>query len=335
MLNAFQDNNFFNLTTLTEAINILPNQYGRVGEMGLFLTKGVRTSNIAIEEQNGSLCLLPFQSRGGAAYMADRTKRKIRSFNIPHIPYEDLILPDEVNGIRAFGTENEMETVAKVVNEHLQMMKNKHEITLESLRMGALKGIILDANGDTLYDLYTEFGITQETVSFALSDATTNVKKKCLEVVRHIEDNLKGEFCNGIHALVSSEFFDALTSHAKVKEAYERWQDGTALRDDMRKGFPFGGIVFEEYRGQATQADGTTTQRFIAANEGHAFPMGTYQTFRTYFAPADFNETVNTIGQPLYAKQITCEFERGVKIHTQSNPLPLCLRPAVLVKLTA
>lgn len=36
MLNAFKDDNFFNLTTLTEAINILPNQYGRVGEMGLF-----------------------------------------------------------------------------------------------------------------------------------------------------------------------------------------------------------------------------------------------------------------------------------------------------------
>jgi hypothetical protein len=48
-----------------------------------------------------------------------------------------------------------------------------------------------------------------------------------------------------IHALVSPEFFDALTGHAKVKEAYERWEDGAALRNDMRAGFTFAGITFE------------------------------------------------------------------------------------------
>ena len=32
-----------------------------------------------------------------------------------------------------------------------------------------------------------------------------------------------------VHALVSPEFFDALTSHAKAKEAYERWQGVTLL----------------------------------------------------------------------------------------------------------
>lgn len=51
-------------------------------------------------------------------------------------------------------------------------------------------------------------------------------------------------------------------------------------------------------------------------------------------APADFNETVNTLGQPLYAKQDSRKFERGTDLHTQSNPLPMCHRPGVLVKLT-
>jgi hypothetical protein len=84
---------------------------------------------------------------------------------------------------------------------------------------------------------------------------------------------------------------------------------------------------------QATDADGNV-RRFIAANEGHCFPIGTLGTFTTYFAPADFNETANTLGQPLYAKQEPRKFERGTDLHTQSNPLPMCLRPAVLVKLT-
>ena len=47
-----------------------------------------------------------------------------------------------------------------------------------------------------------------------------------------------------------------------------------ALRDDVRAGFTFGGIVFEEYRGQATDGNGAT-RRFIAAGEAHAFPVGT------------------------------------------------------------
>ena len=98
-------------------------------------------------------------------------------------------------------------------------------------------------------------------------------------------------------------------------------------------GFAFGGIVFEEYRGQATDGNGAT-RRFIAAGEAHAFPVGTIDTFGTYVAPADFNETVNTLGQPLYAKQDSRKFERGTDLHTQSNPLPMCHRPGVLVKLT-
>lgn len=333
MINPFE-NEAFSMTSLTSAINLLPNMYGKLGAMNLFPQKSVRTRHISVEEQNGVLNLLPTQLPGGPSTFEGRTKRKLRSFTIPHIPHDDIILPEEIQGIRAFGTENELESMANVVTDHLQSMRNKHAITLEYLRMGALKGIILDADGSTLYNLYDEFEITPKTVSFALGTANTDVKKKCLEVVRYIEDNLRGEFMTGVHCLVSAEFFDALTSHAKVKEAYERWQEGAALRDDMRSGFTFGGITFEEYRGQATSPDGTV-QRFIASGEGHCFPIGTAESFVTYFAPADFNETVNTLGLPIYAKQEPRKFDRGTELHTQSNPLPMCLRPGVLVKVTA
>ena len=333
MINPFELD-AFNMTSLTAAINLLPNNYGRLRELNLFPAKGVRTRSISVEEQNGVLNLLPTQLPGGAATFEGRSKRKLRSFTIPHIPHDDVILPEEIQGIRAFGSETELQSMANVVTDHLQSMRNKHAITLEHLRMGALKGTILDADGTTLYNLYDEFEITPKTVSFALSTASTDVKKKCLDVIRHIEDNLRGEIMSGVYCLCSSEFFDALTGHAKVKEAYERWQEGAALRNDMRSGFTFGGITFEEYRGQATAPDGTV-RRFIAANEAHCFPMGTMNTFVTYFAPADFNETVNTLGQPLYAKQCPRKFDRGTEIHTQSNPLPLCLRPGVLVKITA
>jgi hypothetical protein len=70
-----------------------------------------------------------------------------------------------------------------------------------------------------------------------------------MEVLRHIEDNLSGDYMTEIHVLVSPEFVDALTLRTKVKEAYERWQEGVALRNGMRSGITFCEITFEEYRG--------------------------------------------------------------------------------------
>ena len=236
------ESDIFSMASLTESINILPNNYGKLEAMNLFPQKSVRTRNIAVEEMNGVLNLLPTQIPGGSATVGTRGKRKMRSFTIPHIPHDDVVLPEEVQGIRSFGSETELQAMANVITDHLQSMRNKHAITLEHLRMGALKGSILDADGSTLYNLYDEFEITPKTINFALGTANTDVKKKCLEVLRHIEDNLCGEFMTGVHCLVSPEFFDALTSHSKVKEAYERWQEGAALRDDMRSGFTFGGI---------------------------------------------------------------------------------------------
>ncbi len=330
ILNPFSSD-AFDMAALTAAINKIPNTYGRLEQLNLMTPQGVRTRTIIIEEMSGVLNLLPTQPVGAPGTVGTVGKRKVRSFVIPHIPHDDAVLPEEVQGIRAFGSETEMDALASLLAQKMQNMRNKHAITLEYLRMGALKGVILDADGSTLYDLYTEFGIAAKTVGFALDNAATEVLLKVLEVKRHIEDNLKGEFMTGIMCLCSQGFFDAFTTHAKVKEAYMYYQRNQQLGNDYRTGFTFGGITFEEYRGQATDAAGTV-RKFIADNEAHFFPIGTANTFRTYFAPADFNETANTLGLPLYAKQEPRKFGRGTDLHTQSNPLPICLRPEVLVK---
>jgi hypothetical protein len=324
----------FSATALTAALNILPNSYGRMEELNLFPFKPVRLRQVAIEEKNGVLALLPTAPVGSPGSVGKRGKRKLRSFIIPHIPHDDVVLPEEVQGIRAFGSESELQTLAAVMVEHLSTMRNKHAITLEHLRMGALKGIILDADGSELYNLFEEFGIAPKTVNMGLGDANTNIKNKCVAISRYVEENLRGEFMTRLHCLCSPEFFDGLTEHPKVEKAFDRWQEGAFYRTDQRAGFEFAKITFEEYRGQASDAEGEN-RRFIAPGEAHVFPLGTMDTFATYVAPADFNEAANTLGQPLYAKQEPRKFDRGTDLHTQSNVLPICHRPSVLVKLTA
>ncbi len=342
MQNPFT-NRAFTTASLTAAINLLPNRYGKLESLKLMPVKSVRTRQIIVQERNGVLTLLPTLPPGSPGTVGMRGKRKARSFVVPHIPHDDVVLPEEVSGVVPFGVDlsnaaevaqGYLETISNVMAGHLETMRNKHAITLEHLRMGALKGVILDSDGTELYDLFDEFDITPKLINCALNVPETNVKTKLAEVLRHIEDNLRGEYMTGGHVLCSPEYFDSLTSHGKVEKAFETFQNGAVLINDMRAGFTYGGLTFEEYRGQATDLEGTT-RRFIAPGEAHCFPLGTIDTFATYAAPADFNESVNTMGQLLYAKQEPRKFDRGTDIHTQSNPLPMCHRPGVLVRLVA
>ena len=149
MNNPF-NNPAFSMSSLTAAINIIPTRFGRIEALKIFPDKPVRTRQVMVEEQNGVLNLLPTMPVGAPGTVGTRGKRSLRSFVIPHIPHDDVVLPEEVQGIRAFGSETEMETIASVMARHLQTMRNKHAITLENLRMGALKGVILDADGSVI-----------------------------------------------------------------------------------------------------------------------------------------------------------------------------------------
>lgn len=343
ILNPFEDNDAFSMTSLSQAINILPNRYGRVGQLGIFPDKGVRTRVIIVEELNGVLNLLPTLPVGAPGTQNKLGKRKVRTFSVPHIPLDDTVQPSEYQGIREFGSENELKSLASVMNDHLQSARNKFDITLEHLRMGALKGIILDADGSTLYNLYTEFEISQKVIAFVLGTSTTNIAGKCREVIRHIEDNLHGEVYTGVRCLCSANFFDLLINHDEVKKYYINHAAALSLVDssaDPRRGFKFAGITFEEYRGTATDMDGTA-RPFISSvaspvqGDAHFYPEGTQQSFNTIYAPGNFLETVNTLGIPLYAKQAIENMGRWVDLHVESNPLPICYRPGLLVKGTS
>ena len=112
------------------------------------------------------------------------------------------------------------------------------------------------------------------------------------------------------------------------------------LREDLGMvGVMYGGIRWQEYRGQL-QPEAAGTSDMVETDAAYIFPVGAMTVdgplFRTFFAPGDFIEAANTIGLPLYVKQAQDPegLNRFVKLHTQSNPLCLCLRPRAVVKAT-
>lgn len=319
----------FSVANLTAAVNKLPSIPGKVGAMGLFDEKGVTSTSVIIDEREGRLVLVPNTSRNDDPAPIKGSKRKRKTFETLHLPLNRPILPSQLQGVAAFGQESATAPVATVINDNLQELKNSIEATREFQRVGALRGKLLDADGEVITDLFKEFEVSQKKITVALGNAGTNVRKACLDAKRYSESKLGGVMVTGFRALCGPDWFDAMIDHEKVKAAFANYQEAQdRLGGDVRSGFTFGGIEFIEY-------DVTVSgQRFIPADIAQVFPVAR-GVFRMFNAPANYNETVNTIGQPFYSKAEERKMGKGWDVEAQANPLAMCLFPEALVELKA
>lgn len=328
-LDIFNDD-AFSVTSLVDTINNMPHKPGRIGELGYFTEKGITTKAAFIERKGQTLSLVPSAARGAPGRPVHGEKSDLIPISTVHLPQSSTIQADEVQGVRAFGTESEVQTIKNIVDEHISIMRDNIDVTIEYQRIGAIKGQVLDSDGTTvLLDLFSVLGVTQQSHNLVLGTPGTKVRNKIVEAKRKVEVALGGLQYKGLRALCSSSFFDALVGHAAVEAAYDRFQNGQFLRTDVRGGFWYADVYWEEYRGNVGGSD------FIPAGEAYLVPEGVNRLFNTYFAPANYMETVNTMGVPYYAKQEVLRMNKGVEIESQSNPISFCSRPQTIVKLLA
>jgi hypothetical protein len=240
-------------------------------------------------------------------------------------------LASEVQGVREFGTTDSLKTINSVLQRKLQRLRQTHEITHEYHRIGAIQGHIKDGNGTTtLINLFTEFNVVEKVIDFALDNDATDVKAKCNEVTDYIQEKLGAVPYSGIVAQCGKTFWDDLISHPSVVAAWEIWQEGRFLRERQEESgiqqLLHAGILFQRYVGKVGDVS------FIPDGDARFYPTGVDGLFIQHFGPANFVETVNTIGIPFYASQEPMKHNRGIEIHTQSNPCMLCTDPALLVR---
>lgn len=323
----------FSVVSLTEALykeDFLPT---RLGSMGLFEVDSIETTRAYVEQVDGVLGLVQSSERGAPPERFAKEKRDMIDFDVPHLSAGDRITAAEVANVRAFGSESELERVENLVNRREMKLRKNLELTLEYHRLGAIQGVVLDADATTLYSLFTAFNVSQETeVDFDLdngSPASGALRKVCAGIIRTIRRNLKG--WNGplrIGAICGDTFFDQLIAHSETREAVKYWNQAIELRGDPLLPMSFGGIQFENYQG--TDDNSTVA---VAATKCHIFPIGVPGLFKEIYAPADYMETVNTPGLPFYAKSAPDpQWNKYVDLECQSNPLFLCTQPTVLIK---
>lgn len=308
----------------------------RVGELGIFTVDSIDTTTFAIEKEvDGALILVPSSPRGGVGQTITNPKRNLRLLGVPHFQRQDAIMADEVQGVRAFNTANQVETLQGKIAKKAARHNQHFELTTEYQRLNILKGgNLLDADGTTLYNYGTEFGESLPAeIDFDLDNASPVagvLRKKCAAVVRDMATALDGMPFRGIMALMGSAFADDFYAHKEVRDTYLNTASARELRAGYVKttgstfsGFEFADIMWEEYRGGGSVS--------VAADKCHIFPLGVPDLFKTVYAPADYIETVNTMGQRLYAKQWRMPNDKGVELEFQTNMINYCSRPRVLM----
>lgn len=315
------------LLAVINADHVVP---GQLAAANLFEERGVNTTVVQIEKDGMTLQLVEAKPRGATGQTVIGDKRSLIPFNTVHLPQTFQILADEIQGIRAVGSLTELEQVQAYVAKRVEKARRQLDLTHEYQRVGAIKGQVIDADGQSvLLDIYQRFDIKKpKAFSMELNNQDTDVSVRCIEVLDRQEDALDSVTSTGATAYCGKTFWEKLISHAKVRDTYADSEKAAALRGDRRKGFEFGGIYWERYRGKLSG------QPFVADDRAHVVPEGVPELFISAFAPADYMEVVNTEGMPYYSKLERMKFDKGVEGEAQSNPLHLCTRPLSVIELT-
>lgn len=323
----------FDNARLTAAINTMPVVPKQLGALGWFAVDSVDTTVVKIERQDeASFGVVAAVPRGAPGESAGRARRDGELFELAHIPMHDTLWAEEVQNQRAFGTEGELTRLDTELAKLQLRQKNRIAATLESMRIGALKGVVLNKDGTEIVNFWTKFGLTANTVSLNLATGSK---------LRGTFDGWRSKICDELgddepvayESLIGEDAFRTLISNAEAREEYLAQvkagtaQAGAALGDT----FDYGGI---RWRKAAARASQSSTVSRIETNKAYIVPMGVPDLLIGRFGPSTWIDGVNTMGLPLYAKAKENHEGTGYDVWAQSNPLFAPTRPRAILQAT-
>lgn len=338
-IDIFNDDAFRSVE-ITAALDEVPYRPQWLGDLNLFEERNISTETIAIEKRDGVLTLVPITPRGAPLPQPTRNPRNIRDFRTVRVAKGDRLNASEIQGIRAFGTESELDQVQAETLRRMDSLRNDVELTHENMRLASLTGLLVDADGSEIYNYFDLWDIAQPAeIDFDLDNASPAdgaLQAKCRLVKETMRRNSKGAWSRGVrvYALVGDDFWEMLIRHPEVAETYQEYlvqADARRAFANIEEGwgeeFVFGGIRWVHYIGSDDHAVEipTTKARF--------FPVGAPGAFLRVNAPGESMDDVNRPGRPFYALTIP-DKDRNfyVDLEVYSYPLYLPTRPAMLLR---
>jgi hypothetical protein len=343
-MNIFE-NDAFSMMTMLAAYEKVDFKPSFLGDLNVFTPKPITGDTVYIEERNGALNLVPSTPRGSPLPQRKTEQRTAKSFQTTRIAQGDRLTASEIAKVRAFGQTSELvamqQEVARRMSGPLGIQANI-ELTWEHMRLGAIQGIVLDADGSVLWNWYDAFSITQpDIIYFDLAGAlkASSDVHGALVLRRYITSNIvrpmqrasKGMFTpqSRIYAACGDDIFDAITSHGDVARAYDIWgtkQDATD--SNSFQVFPWGGVFWCNYRG--TDDNSTVS---VATDEAKFFPVNAPGVFVNAWGSGESFGQVNAPGQALMPLIVPDrDRDQFVDLELYSYPLMYCSRPEMLLR---
>jgi hypothetical protein len=308
-------------------------------QSGLFKQKSYPLHDVAFEERNGVLTIIPSNAPGSPATQSNILGSKVHHFRMNSHKLNDTIHAADLQGYAGLEADLMLKTENDLMFEKMDVLAKSHDATEERHISSLLQGKILNTDGTVLLDIYKEFGLTRSnyTIDFDLANASIKINDKMNLLMRSMKDNLLGERMTGINVYCTRTFMNSLINNADTRDLLKQSQFATQLMSDFTNGsglrLPgFANVVFREYYEVIDGVD-----FFPDSADGFAFavPTGTGDVFTMYRGPAMRLSTVNRMptGNGRYTLIRRKEDDTGVSIETESVFLPIVKRPKLLWQL--
>jgi hypothetical protein len=308
---------YFTRENLVAAVAKAPYVPGRLGEIGLFETRGLTSTTLAAEEMAlNDVTPSSAIPRGAPAPAMGLDKRKVHTFAAATYAKQMAVFADEVLNVRAAGTNGAAEVIETRRNEAAAKLRRWADAVHENLRM------------TTLLSPDNAFGSKPGDGSLALTNNATKTRAEIFtKVIKPLETALAGIGFSGVHVLCSDSFWTDLIENQAIKDTYLGYQAAAELRNDPRDMFTFAGVTWERYRGSASTA--------ITDTKAVAVPLGVPGLFLQGFAPDDTIDSVGAgaMGAPYYPRAEAMKGGKGWEMTMQTHPVMLCTRPAAIITL--
>lgn len=335
---AIVSRNYENVEDYSALMELVPRQENILDSMGLFEKDYHTGTLIELERISDTFDQMYAVPRDADRQFTGRGESRLEPFKIPFYTLDGTMRPNELLDMREWGTPDAPATVQRSVDRIIGRIQKSHfelhtKIMYHVLTTGT--SYAKDKAGNDLpeyaFDYAAKWGVTRKSQALDLSDfavdPTVVVEK---EVRKHIYDNM-GDNSTSVNvvAIVGSGFFNALTKHPLIKEAYlNRDKDSTFLTDRIsgnvqRRTWDFDGVTYIE----------EPNSDLVARDKGYFFPMGVAGLFRLDYAPANTLEHHGTVAQEAYLW--VEEQMRKIVVESEVSVLGSTTRPELIVTVNA
>lgn len=327
--------NLYTLTDYTTEINSLDRQYS-LTPVGMFTSYETTQHSILFDKDSRTTTLLPSVARGPrhSTYGEDEVFETF-ALRLAYFKHSDYITPEDIQSVRMMGTPDGVKRLDVARATKIEQLRRSYDQSMEYMRFRLItQGKCVTPSAELIADLFTEFGETQTEITLDLTSTEFDLSLAIRQIKRAVRDGLNnGGIMVEPTIYLASEDFDALVTHANVKDAYKYFSATVnPQRDDIIEGFRHAGVNIIPLDGAFNLPTGVS-EDIMTVGEGYAVPLSA-NIYRQYAGPSNkLNGANGGVISDLYAYEYPDPKDENYEMQIEASVLMLVEQPKALVKL--